>query len=293
MIQLRRDREKHKIGTKLKHLIPGGLRGRYLRDKCRALLEHKRNKGHFSSDDFKNSYWKPAKEQLIAETHDKCAYCEAPTAHVAWGDVEHYRPKSRYWWLAYCYDNYLYSCQVCNQGFKGNNFPVEVEGIPFPEPPIHNASTDATLDDWQTRLCPDPVKPDEGYTHAKYIADHQSERPLLLNPYLDDPEKHLAWKAIPALEQVRLVSVDGDEFSARVVQAMEQYYGLNRERLCKKRFTWYDAIELVVGTLGDSGLTPEVVASRKARLKRFLRPDCQYAGMIRYFVSEVWKLELD
>ena len=54
----------------------------------------------------------------------KCAYCESPTDTVAHGDVEHYRPKSKYWWLAYCYDNYLYACQICNQVHKGDEFPV-------------------------------------------------------------------------------------------------------------------------------------------------------------------------
>ena len=43
---------------------------------------------------------------------------------VAYGDVEHFRPKSKYWWLAYCYENYLYSCQMCNQRYKKAEFPI-------------------------------------------------------------------------------------------------------------------------------------------------------------------------
>ena len=61
---------------------------------------------------FASGRWKEAKPQLLAETFGKCAYCEAPTHEVAFGDVEHYRPKSEYWWLAYNYDNYLASCQL-------------------------------------------------------------------------------------------------------------------------------------------------------------------------------------
>jgi len=34
MIALSRDREKHLIGGKNKYLIPGGLRGHWLRKKC-------------------------------------------------------------------------------------------------------------------------------------------------------------------------------------------------------------------------------------------------------------------
>lgn len=56
-----------------------------------------------------SDFWKKAKDQLLAETYNKCAYCETPTKVVDYGDVEHFRPKSKYWWLAYCYDNYLAS----------------------------------------------------------------------------------------------------------------------------------------------------------------------------------------
>ena len=74
--------------------------------------------------EFNATVWKAAKAQLKRETGGKCAYCESPTDTVAHGDVEHYRPKSKYWWLAYCYDNYLYACQICNQVHKGDEFPV-------------------------------------------------------------------------------------------------------------------------------------------------------------------------
>jgi len=75
--------------------------------------------------DFQSTFWKPAKQQLKKESAGKCAYCEAPTSVVAHGDVEHFRPKAVYWWLAYCYENYTYACQICNQTFKGDRFPVE------------------------------------------------------------------------------------------------------------------------------------------------------------------------
>ena len=71
---------------------------------------------------FISSRWKVVKEQLWAETINKCAYCEATTKQVAHGDVEHYRPKSIYWWLAYCYDNYLVSCQILTRYLNGMNF---------------------------------------------------------------------------------------------------------------------------------------------------------------------------
>jgi uncharacterized protein (TIGR02646 family) len=67
----------------------------------------------------------------------KCAFCESNVAAIAHGDIEHYRPK-KYWiqndrtgekgpgyyWLAYNFNNLLFSCQICNQRFKKNYFPI-------------------------------------------------------------------------------------------------------------------------------------------------------------------------
>lgn len=78
--------------------------------------------------------WSVLKDVLLDDFHGKCAYCDATLEHVAWGDVEHFRPKAEvtedashpgYYWLAYDPDNYLPSCQKCNQGdAKKNRFPV-------------------------------------------------------------------------------------------------------------------------------------------------------------------------
>lgn len=80
------------------------------------LMKDRRTVLHNSglTQKFVSSRWGKAKPQLLKESSGKCAYCETPTSVVAFGDVEHYRPKSKYWWLAYCYDNYLASCQICN-----------------------------------------------------------------------------------------------------------------------------------------------------------------------------------
>jgi hypothetical protein len=56
---------------------------------------------------------------------------------IAYGDVEHFRPKAGYrqgpndplarpgyYWLAYEWSNLLFCCQLCNQRFKGNHFPL-------------------------------------------------------------------------------------------------------------------------------------------------------------------------
>ena len=105
--------------------------------------------------EFKSTYWKTAKTQLKKESKGKCAYCEANTEVVAHGDVEHYRPKSIYWWLAYTYDNYLYACQICNQTYKSNNFPIDSKL--FPEPPISATTTDHKIEQLAGKISPDPI----------------------------------------------------------------------------------------------------------------------------------------
>ncbi len=61
------------------------------------------------------------KDKLGKIYSSKCAFCESA---VERSDVEHFRPKSIYYWLAYSWDNLLYCCPTCN-GFKSNNFELE------------------------------------------------------------------------------------------------------------------------------------------------------------------------
>ena len=75
------------------------------------------------------------KTQLISEQKEKCCFCEAVFNANGYGDVEHFRPKAAYksdrklkypayYWFVYDWYNLMFSCQRCNQEFKGNEFPV-------------------------------------------------------------------------------------------------------------------------------------------------------------------------
>ncbi len=59
-----------------------------------------------------------------------CAYCEHDLPRNDRGDVEHFRPKSVYWWIAYAFENYLLSCSVCNRNLKGDRFPLAPGAAP-------------------------------------------------------------------------------------------------------------------------------------------------------------------
>lgn len=70
---------------------------------------------------------KDIRESLKQDFNYKCAFCEQRVERF---DVEHYRPKSIYYWLAYSWDNLLYCCPVCNQN-KSNSFPTKNKIVEF------------------------------------------------------------------------------------------------------------------------------------------------------------------
>lgn len=61
---------------------------------------------------------KQIKEVLLAETHEKCAYCEGKIKHISYGDVEHILPKSIYPDLYVDWNNLTLSCEICNRSGK-------------------------------------------------------------------------------------------------------------------------------------------------------------------------------
>lgn len=105
------------------------------------------------------------KEALGKIYNSKCAYCEQ-NINDAYFHIEHYRPKSIYYWLAYSWDNLFLCCEKCNT-IKGNKFKIEADKrIELNESDlsdIHNLT-------------------------EKY---NDIERPLVINPELEDVEDKL------------------------------------------------------------------------------------------------------
>lgn len=76
-----------------------------------------------------SSIWRDIKNDLKQLFHGKCWYCES-SAHRIIGDVDHHRPKKAiepyppgineptlpgYWWLAFEWRNFRYTCEICNR----------------------------------------------------------------------------------------------------------------------------------------------------------------------------------
>lgn len=260
-------------------------------NKLLLLVEGKRS----NTLSFNSAIWKTAKEQLKKESAGKCAYCEASTEVVAHGDVEHFRPKSVYWWLAYCYDNYLFACQICNQTFKGDNFPVHGTQMkldpPFPATFAPNVTPDE-LKAIGKMLAPDPLNDADGLPMSKFAEASKKEKAALVDPYTVDPEEFFKWVADPVLKEVTIKRRNNKVASKRAIAAVEQFYGLNRDELKRWRWRTYE-MALTLKDVLQSGQLPPALAGRvRDELKEMMSAQGQFAGMVRYFVKEVWQLNL-
>jgi len=276
MIPLRRERSGQAILAK--------YRGAKKLTQELLLLQAQRDvlQGTLKQHIFQSTYWKNAKIQLKKESHGKCAYCEVNTDVVAHGDVEHYRPKGIYWWLAYTYDNYLYACQICNQVYKSDNFPV-TNPARLPAPVVTAALTDTELHQLAGSLSPDPLTDTSGYSWAQYEQAHRQEQALLLNPYADDPTQYFAYEADDVTEEVTLVPA-APRYQAHV-RAAEEYYGLNRVELKSLRYKTYktfQVFQLAAHKMPD----PQLRADLQQRVQVMQADDYLFAGMNRYFAMQ-------
>jgi hypothetical protein len=157
--------------------------------------------------EFRAELWKELKLHLFDLFEGKCAYCEVCVQDVAFGEVEHYRPKRHveecpehpgYYWMAYDLTNLLPSCQLCN-GYqaKMNHFPVH----------------------------------DKVWARCREEMEH--ERPLLLNPYLHNPREHLRFRPLrESPDRLPLSQVEGrTEEGKTSVEVLK----LNRPNLATSR----------------------------------------------------------
>jgi uncharacterized protein (TIGR02646 family) len=96
--------------------------------------------GAFGKDDVGQQY-SIVKRELWLRQQMRCCYCEAQL-QCDYSDVEHFRPKARadrlngtvdrgYWWLAWTWENLLFSCAICNRSAKNDAFPLEAGSVPL------------------------------------------------------------------------------------------------------------------------------------------------------------------
>jgi len=214
----------------------------------------------------------------------KCAYCETYFGASQPVAVEHWRPKGEvidegkrikpaYYWLAADWENLLPSCTDCNSPRrqiteadgkkivrgKGNHFPLE-----------------------------------RGSRRARSPGKERNERPLLLNPERDDPERHLEFLTDDRNAGVIRAALVGRKPSPKGLASIE-VYALDRFGLLTGRKT--HALRLLshlrntIDSCHDHRRKPRD-ADLKHRYQRnladlkqlFLDPANPYVAMVRQIV---------
>lgn len=205
------------------------------------------------------------KETLLSCQHKKCAFCESKFRPVHYGDIEHLRPKGGYtqnakdtlrkpgyYWLAYTWENLFLTCSYCNQQFKKNQFP------------LRNPK--------QRAKC--------------HHDDISKEQPLLIDPSIVDPSKHIRFNDEIAHP------VRGSRLGRETIAIV----GLNRSDLVEYRREYLDDLRLIFKTLTVLSRQLEQLhceqdlidhADIKARLNAKRSPLSQYSAMARDYLQSV------
>jgi hypothetical protein len=153
---------------------------------CNASIVLDCNTRTYHGSRYKSNDVKLALESLYL---NKCGYCEEFIIGVARENIEHYRPKGGvepidlnpgtyhdgYYWLGNEWSNLLIACPRCNdQGNKGNRFPLS------------NAAK--RVKDHRRFLASGSYWIKANHFSSSHM---KSEDPLILNPEMKDPDKHL------------------------------------------------------------------------------------------------------
>jgi uncharacterized protein (TIGR02646 family) len=199
-------------------------------------------------------------QALVEDQHGKCCFCESKFLHVAFGDVEHFRPKAAwrqarkgalrrpgYHWLAYTWENLHLSCEICNRREKGSLFPLLARS--------KRALSSA-----------DPLG---------------TEVPAFLDPAADDPEIHIGFRGVHPFAR------DGSARGKATITAI----GLRRKELRERRLTWIvqlarlrDLVKVAHARPQDTELSRLGRRAEKALLAA-QRNDAEYASMARCFLA--------
>lgn len=199
---------------------------------------------------------KSVKDRLIADQHHKCVYCEQ-SANGDFGCVEHYRPKGGftdamdgkltqpgYYWLAYDWDNLLFSCSKCNTTFKRNFFALK-------DPATRNIAGE----------------------------DIGAEEPLVINPYTCDPGDHIRFDkyiAVPAQDKNGADDLPG--------KTTIDLFHLNEGALLDrrtKRWEEYASIVMLLKICEKLGNKEGIDITQKT-LNNITSEQAEFTGMFKY-----------
>lgn len=226
----------------------------------------------------KGEVWRDPMLKDIMESlsFEKCWYCEAKQDRADYA-VDHFRPKGKvakaknhngYWWLAFEWTNYRYSCTWCNSHRRDRK--MGTSGGKHDEFPLLDGSLRAT----------------------EYNRDVSSERSILLDPTREVDTK-LLWfqqdgNAVPKFNEK-----ENEEAFIRADKSIKLYH-LNYRKTKKRRLELYQRIEKLIKN-GDKCLESlEVNEDNELALTWFgdivnelqhiLLPSSEFSSAARAFV---------
>jgi len=199
------------------------------------------------------------KKALRRAQYDKCCYCEDNKFHAtSYGAVEHYRPKGAvqqargqkkeypgYYWLAYDWNNLLFSCTACNTK-KRDLFPIR----------DNNARARSHYDNDKIAM----------------------EQPLLVNPAVENPRDHIHFPAGDPESLTEIGRITIQVLDLRRPELDEA----RRERLAQLRFFRKFVEEQKDST--DPSIQALVKEARE-KLDAAIRPEAEYCSMAIDFLE--------
>lgn len=117
------------------------------------------------------------RQTLLKMSNKTCVYCGDKIDNTSM-DIDHYLPLSKFPYVAYCWENLLPSCKICNQHSKSGYFPKSLTKITIVE--------NILSDKFQHDLIYD----------KEHILNNIVQDDRLIEPTLDNPEKHLEFNPI-------------------------------------------------------------------------------------------------
>lgn len=220
------------------------------------------------------------RQTLEAIQKNKCCYCETKSTRSN-NDVEHFRPKAAYssdfkgiskypgyFWLAYDWDNLFLACQVCNQIFKNDFFPIKDE------------TTRAQLKDFNIEnenslfVHPSKDEPEEEIEYRESIPFGKTEK----------GKKTIAYLGFGSLEHGKEFGIEySDKHKIRINRLFEE-----RELFYQEKAKIFKTIQLLETIQLDiEGL--QVLNSLKDIISNAQELDAEWSAMIQCAVKNEFK----
>jgi uncharacterized protein (TIGR02646 family) len=228
--------------------------------------------------DVHQKVWSSLKDQLRALSYKKCWYCESKDVRSD-NAVDHYRPKNRvheaqethdgYWWLAFEWSNYRFTCTFCNsrrtsvdgtKGGKADHFPLHDEN-----------------------------------KRALKAGTERDEFPMLLDPVADLDYSYLwfleSGEVVPKFEEKEnkllhdRAAISIDKYHLHHPDLIE-----GREKICNSVRYYVERADEQIKELGEGTIAANKVLNERVReLKVFLAPTTQYSSAARCMLIELSK----